>query len=162
MKCENCTTNTSFINNYFSFKFSNDLSYLLWRITCAQVKKPIFLQCYKWGRHFGRLSSMKHFVWREQRNYCDQHTFKNWTFGQSANFRLNQLNPVGTWAGICFMVMRLAEFKIFSFWILGGETIPPMKCKNYTTITSFINTYYIFKFLNGLSYCLWCIICAKV
>ena len=38
MKCKNCTTNTmSFINNYVSFKFSNGVSYFLWRFICAQV-----------------------------------------------------------------------------------------------------------------------------
>ena len=74
-----------------------------------------FFTFYKWGWHFGRLSSIKRFVRREQRSFCDQHTCKNLKFSHSAYSRFNQLNPVGTWAERCFMAMRLTEFKMFSF-----------------------------------------------
>ena len=43
MKCKSCTTNTSFINNYFSFKFSNGLSYFFGaHYMCASVETHFF------------------------------------------------------------------------------------------------------------------------
>ena len=47
MKCKNCSTNTSFISTYFSFKFSNGLSYFfVGHYMCASVETK-FSQCHK-------------------------------------------------------------------------------------------------------------------
>ena len=108
IKCKN------FINTYYSFKFFNGLRYTFCGALYVRECRNHFLQCYKWGSHFGILGLIKRFVRQEQRNFFDQHTCKNLDYDYIYNWFLKQSHsfPIGY-----VNILKAPNNNIFLNWI---------------------------------------------
>mgnify|MGYP001801745422 CR=1 FL=1 len=87
---------------------------------CTIVENHFF-RCHKWGRLFGRSSSIKCFGVENNVNFLTNIHVKDWKSSHSAHSIFKQLNLVGTWAGWCFMAMRLTKFRYLAFKVFVGR-----------------------------------------